>query len=278
MRYSVIICKLNHLRVDEHQFYFFRFCLVKDTCDDAVYTYTLTGTGGAGNQQMRCSFQVSRNGIARNILTYGKIDFGFCIAELRRVDNITDGYHVDLIVFDLDADSRLSRNRSFYSDALRFQIEGDVIGEADDTLYFYANIRMYFVSCDRRTLSNICYLRIDVKVMQSLFQFLRLCLQSCIYRSFSLRCSAFIEQCYRREFVSFHRLAAVVDFLRIQCRSGSLAVGDFFRFLFNHTGSSRCTRSCSTCSGHTSSSGCESHLSVRKLFHIVIFICIFIRF
>ena len=119
---------------------------------------------------MRHGFQVSHNGFAGDILTNGKGDLGLGFPEFCGFDDLARRNHIDFFVFDFDADSRFARDRRFYTDALGFHVQSDIISQVLDAADFNAAVRMNLIAGNGRSLRNVRDLGVDIEALESFFQ------------------------------------------------------------------------------------------------------------
>ena len=145
MRNSVIISQFHNFRIDENEFHFIRRGFIQHTHDNRIDAHTLSRTGGTGDEKVRHSLQICNDRISRDIFAHDKTDFRLRLLKIRRFDHLPQSDHRRLLIFHFDAHRRFSRNRRFDPQALRFQIQSDIVGKPDDTVYFYAGIRLDFI-------------------------------------------------------------------------------------------------------------------------------------
>ena len=119
---------------------------------------------------MRHTFQISDNGLSGDVLTYREFNPRLRIPEFSGIDDFAEPHHIDLIVFHFNSDDGLSGNRCFDANTLRPEIQRDIVGKIDDLADLDANVGLYFISGDCRTLSNLNHSGIDIEILHSLFQ------------------------------------------------------------------------------------------------------------
>ena len=86
--------------------------------------------------KVRHSLRICNDRISRDIFAHDKTDFRLRLLKIRRFDHLPQSDHRRLLIFHFDAHRRFSRNRRFDPQALRFQIQSDIVGKPDDTVYF----------------------------------------------------------------------------------------------------------------------------------------------
>ena len=148
------------------------------------------------------ALHIGYDSISCNVLSDSKGDLGLGRLEFFGIDDLTQGHHVDLVIFHFDSYGCLARNRRFDADALGFQVQGDIICQIDNALYLYSYVWMDLIACYSRTLGHLHHLGVNVEVLKRLFQLPGFRLKPCTDSGPVFRSLSFVQQIDRRKFVS----------------------------------------------------------------------------
>ena len=117
MRNPIVYLELDNLRIDHYQAYIPRALIIKNRCDEAVYTDTLSATGASCDKKVRgfCNVDAYRLAGYRAAKNHRDRHLGVLLIGIERIEHVLKAYGCPLRVRNLNSDSLLSRNRSEYS-------------------------------------------------------------------------------------------------------------------------------------------------------------------
>ena len=148
MRNALIGRQFHHLRVDQDHPDLFRGGPGQQRHQHGVDEAGLTGSGGAGDQQMRHLGQVGRDEIPFDVLTQPDHQRMMVATGRRRSEYVGESHHFAVGVGDLDADGGLAGDRRQHADALGGHRVGDVALQRGDLFHLDARPQLDLVAGD----------------------------------------------------------------------------------------------------------------------------------
>ncbi len=150
VRNSVVNPEFHHLRVNHQKSDVLRGRFIKQADNHRVDTHRLAGTSGARDQQMRHLCQVCDGHAARKVAAKSDGQMTFRSSETVAFDQLAHPDNCIFLVWDLNADRRLARDRRFNADSGCGEIHGKVIGKIRDFTDFHSAGGLKLVTGHRR--------------------------------------------------------------------------------------------------------------------------------
>ena len=157
MRYSIVYCKLDDFRVHHNKPYFLRTLLIDDRIYKRVYTYTLTTTGGTGDDHMRHLSYINKNRLSCNSLTkyHWKLHLHVSWILSCSFNHILKAYNTCLGIRHFYSYCLLSRNRGQYSYFLSTKSIVQLVFPGLDPADDHTLGKFQLIHSDSRTFNNI---------------------------------------------------------------------------------------------------------------------------
>ena len=170
MRDSVVNAEFYYLGVNHNEFNIIGMSLVKNTHNDSVDTHGFTGTCSSRNQHMGHFCNVCYYHLSGYILSHCKGNIGRKIPKLLALQKISQCHGRIFLIGNLNTNCSFSRNRCFYSNVGRRQIQLDIIRKAHNFGHLYTLLRLQLITGNTGALTNICNCYLDTEGIQSLLE------------------------------------------------------------------------------------------------------------
>ena len=168
VRNAFIGRQFHHLRVDQDHPDLFRRGPGQQRHQHGVDEAGLTGSGGAGDQQVRHLGQVGRDEVALDVLAEADHQRVVVTAGGRRGEHVGQPHHFAVGVGHLDADGGLAGDRGQHADALGGHRVGDVLLQRGDLLHLDARPQLDLVAGDGGPAGAAGDGRVDLELVEYL--------------------------------------------------------------------------------------------------------------
>ena len=162
---------------------------------------------------MRHLRDVRDHRFSRDILTCCKGKLRLCILEFRRLDQIPEHDRTVFLIWNLNADSRFSRNRRFDTDIRCRQIQLDIIGKTHNLAYLHTHFRLKLIPGDGRSAAYIRDRRIHPEIVQNFLKLLCRFSQVSIRISLGFPTATLQKLQWGKMILLFNRCFLLIDFM-----------------------------------------------------------------
>ena len=171
MRNAIVYCKLDDFRVHHNKPYFLRALLVDDCIYKRVDTYTLTTTGGTGNDHMRHLSYINKYRLTCNSPTknHWKLHLHVSWVFPCSFNHVLKAYNTCLGIRDFYSYCLLSRNWSQYSYFLSTESVVKLVFPSLDFAYDHTLGKLQLIHSDRRAFDDIGELYYNLLLGKSLY-------------------------------------------------------------------------------------------------------------
>ena len=155
MRNPVINTQLYYLWVYHQELYFIGRSFIQQTDNQGVDTHRFTGTGCAGNQQVRHFCKVCQGNLSGNISSQCHRQSAFSSLKGCGFNQFPHLYHTDIFIRHLYTHGCLTGNRRFNSHTGGCQVHGDIIRQVGNLTDFHTGCRLQLIPCYGRATADI---------------------------------------------------------------------------------------------------------------------------